>query len=94
MIRSLFPILLIGCIPKPTADADTEPAKNFVELTAPGTEPIEVLSETQTRDVLITGATVWTAAGERYSPGWIHFSEGDIVALGDGSPHASPSGET
>ncbi|MEC7240440.1 MAG: amidohydrolase [Myxococcota bacterium] len=86
MIRTLFPILLAGCLPKAPADTDIEPAKNFIELSATGTAPVEAPSQTQTREVLITDATIWTATGVRIEGGWLHFSDGDIVALGDGEP--------
>ena len=85
MYRSVLPLLLLGCLPKPAVD-DAEPALNFIELTEGGTAPVEVPTVTQQTDVLITGATVWTATGERYSPGWIHFSDGNIVALGKDTP--------
>ena len=86
MHRILIPLFLTACLPKSPADSETAVAPNFAELTAGGTASIEVTTETQGADVLITGATVWTATGERFSPGWIHFSEGNIVAVGEGTP--------
>ena len=34
-------------------------------LTVPSTAPVEAPSQTQTREVLITDATIWTATGVR-----------------------------
>jgi len=53
---------------------------------APYAYRIQPRLTTQSTPVLLHGGAVWTAAGDRFDPGWIHFNDGQIVALGAGDP--------
>ena len=46
--------------------------------------PIETGETRQTAPVLIRRATVMTAAGDRFDPGFVLMSEGEIAAVGEG----------
>ncbi|MGM0574224.1 MAG: amidohydrolase family protein [Myxococcota bacterium] len=47
---------------------------------------VEERAEVDGPKVLLTGATVWTADGRRYEPGWVLFDGGRIQGVGGGDP--------
>ena len=84
MFRCFSLILIAACATKDlTTTADDMPP-SFADIQAVGLEAVEVAEHSQQKAILIENATIWTATGERYSPGWIHFAEGKILALGSG----------
>lgn len=40
----------------------------------------------QQQAVLLVGGNVMTAAGDIFEPGWVHFAQGRVVAVGQGDP--------
>lgn len=56
--------------------------------------PVEAPEERQGAPVLVRHATVMTAAGERFEPGFVLMKDGAIAAVGDGDGPATPPGTT
>ncbi len=54
--------------------------------------PVEHVSPVEAPEMVLAGATVWTAAGEILAPGWVAVADGRITALGAGAPPADLPG--
>jgi imidazolonepropionase-like amidohydrolase len=75
-------LLLATAVSAPAAD-------RLVDLEAAGLRPVEPsASEAPPGPVVLAGGTVMTAAGARYSPGYVVMQGGKISALGEGQPPA------
>ncbi len=72
--------------PRPAASATTAPppADPFAADEQRARAPIETLPATPTHPVLIQHATVLTATGHRFDPGFVLLEDGRISAVGDG----------
>jgi imidazolonepropionase-like amidohydrolase len=70
-----------------TTESKVEPGEALAAFEARAHRDVEPVREGR-GSVLITGATVLTAAGERWSPGWVDVVDGRIAALGAGEPPA------
>ena len=54
--------------------------------------PIEAAEARQGAPVLIQHATVMTASGDRFEPGYVLMNDGEIAAVGEGDGPAPPAG--
>ncbi|MCB9792444.1 MAG: amidohydrolase [Alphaproteobacteria bacterium] len=80
-------LLLLGsCAKQPVPPATPIEADSLAAVDARGTRPIEPVVEVDAPPVLLTGATVMTAAGEVHAPGWVLLRGGVVEALGAGGP--------
>lgn len=61
-------------------------ADPLIEADAAGLRPVETSPEIPSATVLITDATVMTASGSVFAPGWIWWRDGRIGGVGDGPP--------
>ncbi len=87
---------ICGCLhegdhpsPAPVASASTAPASSvpadpFAADEDRARAPVEVVAQVTPHPVLIQHATVLTATGHRYAPGYVLMEEGLVTAVGDG----------
>ncbi|MFN7965099.1 MAG: amidohydrolase family protein [Acidobacteriota bacterium] len=68
-----------------------EPASSREEAERRGHAAIEILPAETSPDFVLKGATVLTAAGQRFEHGYVVIRNGRIDAVGDGAP---PSGQS
>jgi len=82
-------LLLIAC-PKPSGQAldalPESPPETLAAIDARAKAMVEPLPEAQAETVTLRGATVMTAAGDTWAPGWLVLEDGRITALGEGEP--------
>ena len=93
---------LVGCLHQgdqgslpPAAQASTSavpsvPADPFAADEARAEAPLETVTPAATHPVLIQHATVLTATGHRYSPGFVLLEDGRISAVGEGDGPTPP----
>jgi imidazolonepropionase-like amidohydrolase len=93
MHRYLCLILLAACATKDLTSSGQDLPLSFADIQAAGLAPVEETHLAQEGEVLIEGAMIWTATGERFASGWIHFAGGKILALGDGEAPEAPGAE-
>jgi imidazolonepropionase-like amidohydrolase len=74
----------------PAATAVPDP---FAATEARARMPIEAPESHQTGEVLIQHATVMTASGDRFEPGYVLMSQGELAAVGEGDGPA-PGADT
>lgn len=86
-------LLLLGCPKEPEPTTPPAPMVTLSEVQAPGFAAVEPRPEAHPLDRLLVNATVMTAAGPVWSPGWVHMRGGKIVALGEGQPPAEITAE-
>ena len=68
------------------------PPKPLLAVASLPEEPADPERMVNTGSILLHNATIMTANGETFSPGYIHFSNGTIEALGPGAPGNIPQG--
>lgn len=89
----LLPLSLLLACPKPGESPSDPfggaPPPNLSELEDRGHRAVEQPASTSPQTLVLAGATVLTAAGEVYEPGWVRIDKGRIQDLGPGAP---PSG--
>ena len=80
---------LLAC-PKPSTEVLTSmpdsPAETLSSIDSRAKALVEPLPAAEAQTVTLRGATVMTAAGETWSPGWLVLEQGRITALGEGDP--------
>ena len=85
----LLAALLLGGCPKESAPEATIPPQTLMsEVEAAGFLAVEPRAAVDSLELVLTGATVMTAAGDVFKPGWVHIADGKIAALGPGAPPA------
>jgi imidazolonepropionase-like amidohydrolase len=81
--------LLLAC-PKlgegPESLSEHAPADSLQNLDARGKIEVEARPQAEAPTLTLVGATVMTAAGQIYEPGWLILEDGRIQALGEGEP--------
>jgi len=87
----VLPLLALGlgCAtsePKPAAP------RAIIAIEDRGHSNVEEAPKVARGRTLLTGATLLTATGERWAPGWLLIEDGRIAALGDGEPPAAITG--
>jgi imidazolonepropionase-like amidohydrolase len=90
---------LAGCEPERTHSARARTPQATLAIPDPfaATEsrarmPIETVEERRGPPVLIQHATVMTASGKRFDPGYVLLKDGEIDAVGEGDGPAPPAG--
>jgi hypothetical protein len=66
------------------APASSVPADPFAADEERARAPVETVAQVTPHPVLIQHATVLTATGHRYAPGYVLMEEGLVTAVGDG----------
>lgn len=78
-------LLLSGCA---TTDAKPEApsTRGILTIEENSHRPVEAPPKPAPGHALLLGATVLTATGQRWAPGWVSIVDGRIAALGQGEP--------
>lgn len=91
--------ILLACEPERTHSAGARVAPSTLAVPDPfaATEsrarmPVESVEQRLGPPVLIRHATVMTAAGQRFNPGYVLMKDGEIAAVGDGDGPTPPAG--
>src|SRR4029077_2810238 len=79
--------------PRPNLVATAPPADPFAEHEAFARAPVDVPAPSHASPTLIRHATILTAAGKRYEPGFVLLKYGSIAAVGPGDG-PSPAEDT
>src|SRR5258708_40324148 len=94
----LFAMALCACTPKATGGAvkrplvEVTPRDPFAESEARARARVEVVGPVHRPPLLIQHATVMTATGKRFDPGFVLMDNGAIAAVGDGDGPTPPAG--
>jgi len=80
-----FIILASACLPKEPTVSPEDLSPSWEDTQKLGMLAVESNAHIQSEAVIFEGATIWTATGKIYAPGWIHFEEGEIKGLGEGT---------
>ena len=76
--------------PKPSTEVldsfPDSPPETLSAIDARAKAQVEPLPAAEAQTVTMRGATVMTAAGDTWSPGWLVLEQGRITALGEGEP--------
>lgn len=75
---------LIGCATPPEKSPDAPRGIQVIE--DEGHAPVEDAPAIPEGAMVLRGATVLTATGQRWAPGWVRVVDGRIAALGPGEP--------